>query len=143
MLVIPCAPFWERKPLTKRGNETMADKLDLTKPVQTRDGRPVRILCVDRKGSLPVVGLVPDRKNGVEWPHCWTADGHHGHSLMSDERGHDLINVPPKPVKYYAHVYRRPNGCVWIGNCGADDGKRVPPSCDGRSEFVKTIEFEA
>lgn len=143
MLVIPCAPFWERKPLTKRGNETMADKLDLTKPVQTRDGRPVRILCTDaRRGTdQHVVGLIDN--NGFNDVVCvWGQDGT-VYSKKIDDAVCGLINVPPKPVKYYAYVYRRPNGCVWIGNCEADDGLRVPPSCDGRSEFVKTIEFEA
>jgi hypothetical protein len=121
----------------------MADKLDLTKPVQTRDGRPVRILATDaRRGNdRHVVGLIDN--NGFNDVVCvWGQDGM-VYSAKIDDAVCGLINVPPKPVKYYAHVYRRPNGCVWIGNCGADDGKRVPPSCDGRSEFVKTIEFEA
>lgn len=119
----------------------MADKLDLTKPVQTRDGRPVRILCADARfgTGYTIVGLIDN--GGAD---TWCSWKPSGFALQDGkERNYDLINVPPKPVKYYAHVYRRPNGCVWIGNCGADDGLRVPPSCDGRSEFVKTIEFEA
>ena len=141
MLGIPCGPIWQWTPLTKRGNETMADKLDLTKPVQTRDGRPVRILANDMKADQPVVGVVTNN-DGREFVAQWDVSGKF-YQRSPHEGPTDLINVPPKPVKYYAHVYRRPNGCVWIGNCGADDGLRVPPSCDGRSEFVKTIEFEA
>lgn len=116
----------------------MADKLDLTKPVQTRDGRPVRILCLDFASPLSIVYAIKNNDGSEQLHSCYP----NGIKQPHVESWCDLINAPPKPVKYYAHVYRRPNGCVWIGNCGADDGKRVPPSCDGRSEFVKTIEFE-
>lgn len=36
-------------------------KFDPTKPVQTRDGRPARIICTDRyesNGQFPIVALV-------------------------------------------------------------------------------------
>ena len=54
--------------------------------VYTRDGRPVRILCTDRKGEgadamadrqMPVVALVPHKtRNDYEHLIRYTADGH-------------------------------------------------------------------
>jgi hypothetical protein len=68
-------------------------KLDLTKPVQTRDGQPVRILCTNGPlGAYPVVGVVGNTItswtiNGQHWAHDWS-----DHSL-------NLINVPLAPLK--------------------------------------------
>lgn len=79
-------------------------KLDLTKPVQTRDGYPVRILCTDRKSNRPLVGLVTE--DSCEVVCSWPTSGR----FYSDEyHPLDLINVPPKPVKYYTHVYGHPD----------------------------------
>ena len=76
-------------------------ELDLSKPVQTRNGRPVRILCTDAKGPYPIVGLMPSGEaehvgswmvGGNSSPYSWTQD--------------DLINVP-EPKRYvWLNVYR-------------------------------------
>lgn len=77
--------------------------VDLTKPVQTRDGRAARILCTDRKHSEhPVVALV---KCHDFQEHCYTfsADGRNLPGLGTDL---DLVNVPPKVVsEAYRNVY--------------------------------------
>ncbi len=137
MLGIPCGPIWEWKPLTKRGNETMADKLDLTKPVQTRDGRPVRILANDMKADQPVVGVVTNN-DGREFVAQWDVSGKF-YQRSPHEGPTDLINVPPKPVKYYAHVYRSPeSGEPTLGALSRDAA--YPPQCD--LTLLKTIELE-
>lgn len=79
--------------------------LDLTKPVQTRDGRPARIVCTDRKcdNGFPLGVLIPN-EYGVEeffW-HC--ADGRFNDS-PSAPSNLDLQNVPVitmEWVPYYA-----------------------------------------
>lgn len=80
--------------------------IDFTKPIQTRDGRKVRILCTDRRGGLyPVVGMVMDDR-GIETTHCWTLSG----ALVVGESGfpNDLVNVPPpkKKVMVEVRLYR-------------------------------------
>ncbi len=45
--------------------------LDFTKPITTRDGRAVRILCTDGPGECPVVGFI----KGATGPGCWYAHG--------------------------------------------------------------------
>lgn len=114
-------------------------KLDLTKPVQTRDGRTVRILCTDRKGEYPVVGLII-LSNGQEISGSWNTCGRFN-SLSDDEHDIDLINVPPKPVKYYGHVYLVGTSLI-AGDICVDDGPRKPPAQNIGWKFIKTIEFE-
>ena len=76
----------------------MNTKLDLTKPVQTRGGRAVRILCTDRKRpSDPdycVFGLVM-AEDGTEVANSWNING----ETWSNETDMALINVPPPVAK--------------------------------------------
>jgi hypothetical protein len=74
--------------------------LDLTKPVQTRDGRPARIICTDRVGNFPVVALVP-RKDGIEHINVYTCDGRA--SLRCNAHS-DLIPVPQRHM-VWCNVY--------------------------------------
>lgn len=109
-------------------------KLDLTKPVQTREGDPVRIICTDRKGEYPIIGLITsDNGNGHEDVRAWPIDGQF-HSKNMQRL--DLINVPPKPVKYFVNVYRHTNG-ITVGAANPD--KPINTTADN---FIKTIEFE-
>lgn len=70
--------------------------LDFTKPVQTRDGRNVRILCTDGGGEYPVIGYCdPLEGDGDEGRiiGCWLLSG----KTVSFGGDHelDLINAPP------------------------------------------------
>ena len=67
--------------------------LDLTKPVQTRDGRKVRVLCTDGPGEWPVLGIVEGRIGVDKWD---TA----GRFSFSSENPYDLVNPP----RHTAHV---------------------------------------
>lgn len=44
-------------------------------PVQTRDGRPARIICYDRKGNKPIVALIYEKEDNVEYHHFYFNDG--------------------------------------------------------------------
>ena len=83
----------------------MTDKISTDKEYQTRDGRDVRILCVDRDEKYSVVGLVG---NGV-W--AWTAEGRRNEHGWSD---HDDLIEKPKPVVWYGIIYI--NGVGLEGN---------------------------
>lgn len=72
-------------------------KFDPTKPAQTRDGRSVRILCTDRKGDYPIVGLVGSSSEEV---YSWFANG----LWSNNHTSHDLINVEPR-VEEYRNLY--------------------------------------
>lgn len=77
--------------------------IDLTKPVHTRDGRKVRILCTDRRGGNdPIVGLVT-YSDGTEGTASWRSTGKYG----DVESELDLLNVPPPKRKAKVFVELR------------------------------------
>ena len=83
--------------------------LDLTKPLQTRDGRPARVICTDRNGvETSIVALV--MVDGNEIPYCYTSNGCCGtapHPL-------DLINAPVKHVReYWVNCYENGKELFW------------------------------
>ena len=82
----------------------MPTPLDFSKPVQTRNGRPVRILCTDRKHPYyTVIGLI--EIDGVDTTKYWTEDGHYfstrdGHYFSTRKENYlDLIQAP-QPRKH-------------------------------------------
>jgi hypothetical protein len=76
--------------------------LDLSKPVQLRDGRSVDVLTTVATRKYPVVGLVREA-TGVQEIMSWSLDGWY---LWKPGHHYDLINVPPKPQVRYLNVYR-------------------------------------
>lgn len=72
--------------------------ISMDKQYTTRDGRPVRLLCVDAPGPYPVVGIVD------EYVVHWRSDGAHlGLDLPGSHT--DLIEAKPK-VQCEVWVYR-------------------------------------
>ena len=74
--------------------------LDLTKPVQTRDGQPVKIITTEgRYPEFPIVGYI----GSSEYLELWALDG----SNRMTRRCDDLVNVPePKHVvDFWVNVY--------------------------------------
>ena len=76
--------------------------IDWTKPLQTRDGRKVRILCRDSKlePKCPVLGLIENPRNGLESLETWNENGSIYPQSFLDSFSYektserDLINVP-------------------------------------------------
>ena len=62
--------------------------------VITRDGRNVRILCVDAKGDYPVVAMVLSLDGTLETPHNYTKNGHFDNNVY--EYTYDLLFTPEK-----------------------------------------------
>lgn len=94
-------------------------KLDLTKPVQTRSGLPVRILATDVRSICPVVGVIiyPDF-DSIE---TWTLDGKFAPD-DNDEYELDLVNVPVEVRRYFPTTKGRYSLQVWeytVGSCEA------------------------
>ena len=68
--------------------------IDWTKPVQTRDGRKVRVLCTDADAKDQVVGLLRVPGKGMpEFVQTWRIDGMFAPPHKS---ANDLINTPTK-----------------------------------------------
>lgn len=72
-------------------------KLDLTKPVQTRDGHKVEFIRDDLDDTFPVLGIItlPSGRLRAE---KWRRDG--SYFSGSGTSSLDLINVPEKRMTY-------------------------------------------
>ena len=83
----------------------MSKPFDPTKPVRTRDGRPARIICTDRRGPFPIVALL--KSYGGEEVRSYDQNGQFA------DRGpgvaNDLLNIPEK-IEGYVNVYRASTG---------------------------------
>lgn len=71
--------------------------LDLTKPLQTKAQRPVRILSTEGKEPYPIVGYIGDSPR----PTAWTQEG----KCHNDAPVANLENVPPARHVGYVNVY--------------------------------------
>lgn len=86
----------------------MCEKTDFTKPVQTKSGLRVRILCTDwQDDHYSIIGLISgDDKEDIthERIGTWTHDGFYMHKGIrgNDEGGMDLINIPDE---HWVNIY--------------------------------------
>lgn len=107
--------------------------IDFTRPVTTRDGRKVRILCTDVKGRGHIVyGLVEDgdTENIVSWykeTGAWSHDG---------ESRNDLINPP---VKKYINLF--PDGAAKVYYDTREEAEKSG-NASKNAGYIKTIEVE-
>lgn len=76
-------------------------KIEMGKQYRTRDGRPVRILCVDCQGEFPVIFSVRYKDyDGFEVRLC----GHDG--VAEYNNAYDLIEVRPRiKLSYWVNIY--------------------------------------
>lgn len=81
----------------------MTKPFDPTKPVQTKAGDKVRIICYDKRGNMPIVALIRF-DDTTEQLNTYTNDGHF-HWERYDSP-YDLINIPPKVInEIYYNTY--------------------------------------
>lgn len=105
-----------------------APALDLTKPLQTRDGRPVVLITSEGRGKYPVMGYVGDDTG----PTSWTSEGNYqAHTAPRDE---DLVNVEDKPDVFFGSIYRCGSVNTWN-----DDTVAYFPSEEGRATVKVTF----
>lgn len=71
--------------------------IDLTKPIQTRDGRPARIVSEAGTKRYPLLALVT-REDGTEYPTSRTKEGR-VYEFPGNHPG-DLINIPEEAAEY-------------------------------------------
>ncbi len=91
--------------------------LDLTKPVQLRDGRPVRIVCTDADSDHPIIGYIPGVN--VNLSYRWRKDGTASRVIVNS--GMDLVNAPePFEREIWANIYGTDAFSIWTNKEGAD-----------------------
>ncbi len=89
--------------------------LDFNHPVQTRDGRPARIICTDCKSAYPVIALVDLSRDGTEAILTYTPDG----LLVEGREGNpaDLVNTPER-LTGWVNIYD--GGLIYSSQAEAD-----------------------
>jgi hypothetical protein len=107
--------------------------LDLSKPVQTRDGRKVRILCTERRQAegWTIVGLIDGP--GEDTIRCWKAGGD---TWADNER---LVNVPEPERTGWVNIYAPAHGHV-TGTIIFDTREqavRMPPNDPSRIACIE------
>jgi len=94
--------------------------LDLNKPVQTASGKPVRIICSDKKGYYNIVGLISLSDNSEEI-FAWSDNGVQGFKYT---HGYNLVNVPVRSYKFmnvYSPDSQTAGVLLWDSQKEADD----------------------
>lgn len=94
--------------------------ISMDKEYTTRDGRPVRILCTNRKCDFPIVALVT-QGNQSEDVFCYTQKGSYSAAYIH-RHNLDLIEKPRR-LQGWINVY--PNeitGVVYQTRSDADSG---------------------
>lgn len=113
--------------------------LDLSKPVQTKDGAKVVILTTTAPGPYPVVGYITDEllfsSHGVT-SETWTIEGRFNNKLETDT---DLVNTPPPMVKRWLNLYHKSSSAMHSTEEAAIAAqKQAIPSAG----YIKTIVVE-
>lgn len=104
--------------------------IDFSKPVQTKEGKEVRIYTTEGMGKYPVVGQV--KYIDGDWLAVrWTLSGEN----QAMGGGYSLINVPEKHVRYL-NCYHGLAACAYTDKKTADEW-----ADQGRIACIR-IEFE-
>lgn len=112
--------------------------LDLSKPVQTRDGRPARIVSTNMWGDYPI-GAIITETCGKEHFETHTADG----AVFTDEDSNgDLQNISERKTKtFWANFYDK-DGPVVYNSVSDALGRRLPEATTVKVtvEYVKGVD---
>jgi hypothetical protein len=105
----PTQTISEGKPMSEQ------KKFDPMKPVQTRDGRPARILCTDLHADVYTIAAAVLGPDGKETLDIYTTEGFQDKADVLGRNPLDLVNVPQK-VCFWTNLYRNAEGThSWVG----------------------------
>lgn len=109
--------------------------------VITRDGRNVRILCVDAKGDYPVVALIPDGEGEYkrDSPEAYTEDGYNYSGRISYL---DLF-FAPEIHEGWANVFGGADGNSYVGDSRIFKSKEDAEK-EGKKwkDYIATVRIE-
>ena len=105
--------------------------------VVTRDGRPVRIICTDRKGATPIIALVNDGLS-EELGHAFYSDG----KIFSDEDNELDLFFAPEKHEGWINIYADINDNSHPGNHIFESKEEAEEEGEKGSGYVTTIKIE-
>ena len=109
---------------------------DPSRKVVTRDGRPVRIICTDRKGATPIIALVNDGLS-EELGHAFYSDG----KIFSDEDNELDLFFAPEKHEGWMNLYKKGFGLV-IGDLVRNSEEAAKKIAAGDEDYITTIKVE-
>lgn len=111
-------PAKETEPAAEVESTPITKPIDWTKPVRTKDGRAVRVLCTDGPGEYPVAGYIEGEMN----PRSWSLNGQiHKRTPHSQ---YDLENVPQRIQReYWVNVYQNGLGTAYETKYAAGEAR--------------------
>lgn len=102
--------------------------------VQTRDGKPVRLLCLDAKSLCPIIGLTT--VDGEEMCMIWTSQGAFNDCTHA---GYDLVM---KPVKKEGWVNLFQRTCVVPSRIYNTKDEALEDKNTTLSDYITTAKIE-
>lgn len=112
----------------------MTDKFDVTKPVQTRDGRKARIVATGIKHKFPIAAAI-ERNDSSEFVILTTINGRYIHDGVKSEL--DLINVNTKVITMWINVYIYINGDFYVGSLF--ESEEEAKKARGNEHYIATV----
>jgi len=113
--------------------EKVVDAVDFTRPVETRDGKPVTIVTTTGRGDYSVLAYIGNKTS----PDIFTSEGKY--YAAGAKSNFDLRNVEPKPVTdvVYANVYKNEDGTLRAGTSFPTPEKAEAGRCQTHVGMVK------
>ena len=107
--------------------------IEMGKQYQTRDGRPVRILCVDGNGLFSVIGII----NKEEYPTTWPKTG----GFFLNGVGESQLDLIPVPAKHHVDLWIpiRKDGDPWFAYKRQQDLTGTNPTYLGQIHITGEI----
>lgn len=110
-------------------------------PVQTRDGRPARIICYDKKGTeYPIVALIYNNERECEIIEEYSIDGKASIHLIDNR---DLV-MAPVTKEGWVNVYKDKEKII-TGNVYTTEEEAIERSSDLKEEpivYIATTKIE-
>ena len=110
---------------------------DPSRKVVTRDGRPVRIICTDRKGATPIIALVNDGLS-EELGHAFYSDG----KIFNDEDNELDLFFAPEKHEGWINIYADINDNSHPGNHIFESKEEAEEEGEKGSGYITTIKIE-
>ena len=104
-----------------------------SRKVVTRNGRNVRIICTDMKGTMyPIVALVKDNNGELEFLATYTKDG-----ISAEYTAHYTLFFAPEKREGWVNVYRDFDGLM----CGSVFATEEDAKCNAKTA-IATVKIE-
>ena len=109
-----------------------------SRKVVTKDGRNVRILCTDARGSFPIVALVEASNDVRDNIYIYTKEGHYYEPRSSFPNN---LFFAPEKKEGWTNIYRGALDITYTGSV-YDSKKEAEEHIDDTQRYIATSKIE-